>query len=175
MLTASLIREQVENNRIKIHPYNPEFVQPNSYDVHLAPSYYKLVGPLDVRKEYSTIAGRFSERGTELQPGEVYLGVTDEWTETHHHIPKFEGVSTLARYGVFVHITAGVGDIGFTGHWTLEIVTVKPVVVYPHMRIGQLLFSEPSGAVIDNYSDKGHYYGEFQEDPQPQKARANNL
>ena len=42
-----------------------------------------------------------------------------------------EGRSSVGRLGLFVHVTAGFGDVGFCGYWTLEMFAVQPVRIYP--------------------------------------------
>lgn len=39
-------------------------------------------------------------------------------------IPMLEGRSSIARLGLFVHITPGFGYVGFKGYWTLEIFSI---------------------------------------------------
>ena len=51
-------------------------------------------------------------------------------------MPKLEGRSSIGRLGLFIHVTAGYGDVGFKGYWTLEIVAVEPVRIYPNMEMG---------------------------------------
>jgi deoxycytidine triphosphate deaminase len=58
--------------------------------------------------------------------------------------PMYEGRSTLARLGITTHLSAGFGDYGFGGAFTLEIFNhfPRPVMLYPGMRIGQVAFEE---------------------------------
>ena len=53
-------------------------------------------------------------------PGELYLAHTVERAGSAVHVPKIEGKSTLARLGLSIHVTAGYGDVGFVGAWTLR-------------------------------------------------------
>ena len=92
--------------------------------------------------------------GLVLQPGAVYLGVTEEYTETHRHVPFLEGKSSIGRLGIDIHATAGKGDVGFCNHWTLEISVAQPVRVYHLMPIGQLIYFEVSGKIDTLYSTK---------------------
>jgi dCTP deaminase len=83
--------------------------------------------------------------GRLLYPGGLYLGRTVEHTETKRFVPMIEGRSSVGRLGIFVHVTAGFGDIGFSGTWTLEITVVKPVIIYPFVPICQLYFHTVEG------------------------------
>src|SRR5690606_13856129 len=94
------------------------------------------------------------EDGYVLQPDQFYLGVTEEYTETHNHVPFLEGKSSVGRLGIDIHATAGKGDVGFCNYWTLEISVKKPVRVYPNMAIGQLIYFEIKGDVNNYYNKK---------------------
>jgi dCTP deaminase len=95
---------------------------------------------LDARKENELKTLEIPDEGFVLQPGELYLGVTEEYTATYKHVPFLEGKSSTGRLGISIHATAGKGDIGFEGTWTLEISSTKPVRIYAGMPIGQILY-----------------------------------
>lgn len=159
MLTGHEIRNMVSAGYIVIQPFNEAFLGPNSYDVHLADElviYNEVI--LDPKKRNRCYTIRIPERGYVLQPGMLYLGRTVEYTENMHHIPMYEGRSSLGRLGVYSHVTAGFGDIGFKGNWTLEFNVVQPVRIYPGMRIGQLYWHKPDGEVLAMYN--GKYQGQ---------------
>jgi dCTP deaminase len=84
----------------------------------------------------------------------LYLGVTEEYTESHKHVPFLEGKSSVGRLGIDIHATAGKGDVGFCNTWTLEISVKQPVKIYSGMPIGQLIFFEVSGEILTPYSKK---------------------
>ena len=81
-----------------------------------------------------------SKSGFLLEPGVLYLGSTVEYTETHGLVPIIDGRSSVGRLGIFVHVTAGYGDNGYCGKWTLELACIVPVVIYPNMKICQIRF-----------------------------------
>lgn len=58
--------------------------------------------------------------------------------------PMYEGRSSCGRLGLASHITAGFGDYGFGGAFTLELYNHFPhsLILYPGMRIGQVAFEE---------------------------------
>jgi dCTP deaminase len=89
-----------------------------------------------------------------IQPGQLYLGSTEEYTETHKHVPFLEGKSSTGRLGIDIHATAGKGDVGFCGYWTLEISCSKPVRIYAGMPIGQLIYYVVQGEVERMYGTK---------------------
>src|SRR4051812_33419089 len=95
ILSVKRILEEIEKKTIKIEPYNREFLGSNSYDVHLGKylATYKDK-ELDAKKHNEIDHFEIPEEGYVLHPGELYLGVTEEYTETHNHIPFLEGKSS---------------------------------------------------------------------------------
>ncbi len=168
-LTRKAIQEAVENGEITISPFCPENLSPNSIDVTLNKNllvYTLENGELDMKRENPTRHLEIPEEGLVLQPGTLYIGMTNESAISNRYIPMFEGRSSIGRLGINTHITAGFGDIGWGFEkdaegkticnyptWTLEIAVVHPVRVYPNVRIGQVYFVEPKGE-IEWYSGK---------------------
>jgi dCTP deaminase len=145
------------NKDIIINPFNQENVNPNSYNLTLHDEMliYKD-NILDMRKNNLTEKIKIKEEGLMLIPGKLYLCRTVEYTETRNLIPMIEGRSSIGRLGIFIHITAGFGDIGFCGYFTLEISVIKPIFVYPFVKICQIAYHEPIGEIVE-YSNKAKY------------------
>ena len=155
ILSDRRILEEIEKETIKIQPYSREFLGTNSYDVHLGKhlaTYKDKV--LDAKKHNEIDHFEIPDEGFVLQPGELYLGVTEEYTETHAHVPFLEGKSSTGRLGIDIHATAGKGDVGFCGNWTLEISVKQPVRVYAGMPIGQLIYFPVDGVIEVKYNQK---------------------
>jgi len=95
-----------------------------------------------------------SEEGYKLEPNELYLGRTLEYTTTKNFVPMIEGRSSIGRLGIFIHITAGFGDVGFSGYWTLEIFCIKPIIIYPNVEIAQLYYHTIDGEYEEYNSGK---------------------
>src|SRR5438876_1088686 len=155
ILSDTTILEEIEKGTIKIVPYNREDLGSNSYDVHLGKylaTYREHI--LDAKKHNEIEHFEIPEEGFVLYPHIFYLGVTEEYTETHAHVPFLEGKSSVGRLGIDIHATAGKGDVGFCNHWTLEISVKKPVRVYAEMPIGQLIYFETKGEIINPYNKK---------------------
>lgn len=138
-----------QRERIVIRPFDPARCGPNSYDVHLGDTVkvYALMespafDPLDPPK---TIEFPIPSEGLYLRPGVLYLASTLEYTETHGLVPRLEGRSSVARGGLKVHLTAGFGDDGFCGHWTLELEATHPFRVRAGMKIAQLCYTTLTG------------------------------
>jgi dCTP deaminase len=155
ILSDQRILEEIEKETIKIQPYNRECLGSNSYDVHLSKhlATYKDK-TLDAKKHNEINHFEIPDEGFVLLPGELYLGVTEEYTETHVHVPFLEGKSSTGRLGIDIHATAGKGDVGFCGNWTLEISCKIPVRIYKGMPIGQLIYFPVDGEVEVKYNSK---------------------
>ncbi len=148
------ILASIEEQQIIIEPFDRSCLGTNSYDVHL--SKYLAVYKdevLDAKKHNQIEEVTIPEDGYVLLPGQLYLGVTEEYTETHNAVPFLEGKSSVGRLGIDIHATAGKGDVGFCNTWTLEISCVHPVRVYAGMPIGQLIYFGVDGD-IENYYNK---------------------
>lgn len=145
----------MEKGEILVQPFSRECLGSNSYDVHLGATlalYDDAI--LDARKHNTITTFQIPEDGYVLEPHRFYLGVTEEYTETHKHVPFLEGKSSVGRLGIDIHATAGKGDVGFCNFWTLEISVKQPVRVYPRMPIGQLIYFEIQGEIITAYNKK---------------------
>lgn len=152
----------IADGQIVIDPFRPECLGTNSYDVHLG-KYLAVYKDrvLDARKHNQVEEFEIGPEGILLQPGTLYLGVTEEYTETHNAVPFLEGKSSVGRLGIDIHATAGKGDVGFCNSWTLEISCVQPVRVYAGMPIGQLIYFHVEGEIEHYYhSKKGAKYTE---------------
>jgi dCTP deaminase len=155
MLTDTAIQCAIDDGTIVIKPFNSANLGSNSYDLHLSKylAVYKNK-ELDVYKPNDIDHFDIPPEGFVLQPGILYLGATVEFTATHKHVPILEGKSSAGRLGIFIHATAGVGDIGFCNHWTLELTVAQPVRVYSGMSIAQILYFQPIGEVTIPYDKK---------------------
>jgi dCTP deaminase len=65
-----------------------------------------------------------------------------------------EGRSSIGRLGLFVHVTAGFGDVGFRGYWTLEMFAVQPIRIDPGVPICQIFYHQIAGEIREYNSDK---------------------
>ena len=155
ILSDTRILEEMEKGAIKITPYNRECLGSNSYDVHLGSWLANYAdSELDAKKHNKINIFEIPESGQLLFPHIFYLGATMEYTETHAHVPFLEGKSSTGRLGIDIHATAGKGDVGFCGHWTLEISVKQPVRIYKGMPIGQLIYFPVEGNIEISYNRK---------------------
>ena len=154
ILTDKEILKEMDAGNIIVTPFDPACLGTNSYDVHLGRHMAIYTNHILDAKAHNQIEDIIiGEEGYVIQPGTLYLGVTQEYTETHAHVPFLEGKSSVGRLGIDIHATAGKGDVGFCNTWTLEISCVHPVRIYAGMPIGQLIYFAVQGE-IENYYNK---------------------
>lgn len=188
ILTGRAIAQEVEAGGIEIDPFDDRQLNPASYDVRLGDKvcvYTSVVFPtpydlgdtrcnvltgmhftpsqaqgysLDSKERQPTLEYRIGEEGWVLRPNILYLMHTAERIHTTKFVPVLDGKSSIGRLGVQIHVTAGYGDPGFDGQYTLEVVCVHPVRLYAGMRIGQMRFHQTIGEPVD-YRERGHYTG----------------
>jgi dCTP deaminase len=155
ILSDKKILECIEKGEIVITPFDAKNMGGNSYDVHISKHLAQYVdGMIDAKKHNQIRHFEIPEEGYVLQPGQLYLGSTLEYTETHKHVPFLEGKSSTGRLGIDIHATAGKGDVGFCGFWTLELSCTIPVRIYAGMPVGQLIYYIVDGEVERLYSKK---------------------
>jgi dCTP deaminase len=139
-------------SQIRIEPFDPSRLNPNSYNLALHNELLVYDSPvLDMRKENASRTLTIPPEGLLLEPHRLYLGRTAEYTETDGFVPMLEGRSSVGRLGLFVHITAGFGDVGFHGYWTLEIFCVQPIRIYAGVQICQIFYHSIEGD-YDSYA-----------------------
>ena len=131
---------------IVIEPYDPKRLNPNSYNLSL---HHELLvyenRQLDMKMPNPVKKLIIPKDGLRLEPGRLYLGRTNEFTKTDRFVPMLEGRSSIGRLGLFIHVTAGFGDVGFAGYWTLEIFCVQPIRIYAGVEICQIYYHDIHG------------------------------
>lgn len=156
ILSGLKIKEELNKN-IFIEPYDENRLNPNSYNLSL---FNELLvydeDVLDMKKEHKTKTIKIPEDGLLLEPNKLYLGRTNEFTRTEKYVPMLEGRSSIGRLGLYIHVTAGFGDVGFKGFWTLEIHCVEPIMIYSNVEICQIYYHMIDGEYIP-------YLGNYQE------------
>lgn len=164
MLSGKRILEEMSKGNIIFKPFDRKQLNPNSYNVRLNDElliYTENTLDMAVENPYEII--KIPEKGLVLEPGLLYLGQTIEYTETYGYVPKFDGRSSIGRLGISVHETAGFGDNGFCGYWTLEISCIQPVRIYPNVTIGQVYFDPIERASNETEENEITYHGKYQD------------
>lgn len=150
ILSDGTIRKLLAVGEIKIDPLEEDQIQPASVDLRLGSSFRLLVNHTatsidpyhsqpDLTREVIVSPGE----PFVLHPGEFVLGTTVECVSLPSDlVARVDGKSSLGRWGLLIHATAGFVDSGFTGEITLELsnVATLPVKLWPGMKIGQVSF-----------------------------------
>jgi len=145
ILSGKMIKEKMGNDII-INPFDETRINPNSYNLTLHNELLVYENhSLDMKFPNQTLSITIPEEGLILEPGVLYLGRTNEYTETKSHVPMLEGRSSIGRLGLSVHACAGFGDVGFKGYWTLEISCIQPVRIYAGVGICQIYYHTIDG------------------------------
>ena len=143
LLSGNRIRREMAKGNIVITPFEDGHINPNSVNLTLSNElvvYDDQV--LDMATKEPSHKVVIPKEGYLLRPDKLYLGRTNEYTETHGFVPMIEGRSSVGRLGMFIHVTAGFGDVGFCGYWTLEIFVVQPLIIYPDVEVCQIYYHD---------------------------------
>ena len=160
MLTGSQILKEIKEGNIKITPFDESKINPNSYNLTLNNTLLVYKDRIiDFKKKNETNRIIIPDSGLILQPNTLYIGATNERCFTDKFIPMLNGRSSIGRLGVSVHVTAGFGDIGWDGTWTLEITAAHPVKVYPNIEFCQVSYFTSYGEIDMQYD--GRYQGQI--------------
>lgn len=174
ILTDIDLHVEIARGNIVVTPLAEGAIGTNSINVHLS-RHLCIYEPenhvIDAAKPCNVRHFDIPEEGFVLLPGVLYLASTLEYTETHKHVPILHGTSSVGRLGINVHATAGFGDLGFCGYWTLEIFVIQPVKVYAGMVVGQLEYQEPKSLPETKYMDRETSTYTDKPDPKPQPSR----
>lgn len=154
ILSGQEIKRRMGNDII-IEPFVESQLNPNSYNLRLHDELLVYDNHLlDMKQKNSATRLIIPAEGLVLKPHTLYLGRTLEYTKTTACVPMLEGRSSVGRLGLFIHITAGFGDVGFAGFWTLEIFCVQPIRIYPGVEICQIFYHTIEGTYAQYVSNK---------------------
>ena len=146
ILSGKEILNQIKKGTIVIDPFDEKRINPNSYNLRLDKELLVYKDELlDMKKPLKSESLIIPKEGLVLEPGKLYLGRTYEKTSTDYYVPMLEGRSSIGRLGLSIHVTAGFGDVGFSGFWTLEIQCIHPVKIYPMVEICQIYYHTIEG------------------------------
>ena len=127
--------------------------KPNSVDLRIGNSLYVFEYDIVDTKESFTYFNEvlydkpnylrkivIPETGLLLQPHKVYLTKTIEKVTTHGFIPVMHGKTALSLLGVSTELTSGYKEDEFSNYLFLSIIATKPTIIYPDIKIGNLVF-----------------------------------
>jgi len=156
ILSDSRILREMTRGNIIIEPFYRECLGSNSYDIHLGRfiGMYRPDEILDPKKENFMSIFEIPEDGFTFEPGRFYLASTLEYTATEKFVPYLDGKSSIGRLSISIHESAGNGDVGFKGHWTLQMGVDQKCRVYYGMPIGQIRYETTKGRILNPYHKK---------------------
>lgn len=146
MILSGLEIKKRQGSDIIIDPFDEKRINPNSYNLSLHEDLVVYSNrELDMKSDNPYQNIRIPQEGLLLEPGVLYLGRTKEYTETKNLVPMLEGRSSVGRLGMCIHVTAGFGDVGFSGFWTLEIHCIQPIRIYAGVEVCQIYYHTIEG------------------------------
>lgn len=141
ILTGPEILRQWQRGRLAIDPFNEAHLNPDSYDFCLGETLRVYTTfPLDPKGENPTKLIAIPPEGLTLDPQRLYLGTSRETIGSTHYVPTFAARSSVARLGLFINLSAGMGSLGEIDHLPLHLFAIHPLRVYAGMRIGQIMW-----------------------------------
>lgn len=141
ILTGPEIVRQLNAGRIRIDPFSPDQVNPNSYNFRLGDEVETYAADvLDARATNARTRTAIPDEGLLLRPDKIYLAPTAELIGSDHYVAIVHSRSSVARMGLFVHVTADLIDLGSYDRWILQLHAVQPLRIYRGMPIGQVTF-----------------------------------
>jgi dCTP deaminase len=141
ILTGEEIGHRVHEGEIRIDPFDTSNLQPNSYDLELGSRLLVYTQrELDAAKMNPTEFIEIPDEGYQLESDQIYLGSSAELVGSDFFVPIIRARSSIARLGLFVHVTADLIDIGSFGHVTFQLHAVQPIRIYKGMKIAQVTF-----------------------------------
>ena len=171
ILSDRSIRAAMEWGRIVVEPLHPNAIQPASVDIRLDSEILVFRNSwrthIDVMKPADDVVEKVTVhegRPFLLHPGQFALGSTLETvTIPDDIVARIEGKSSLARYGLLIHSTAGFVDPGWTGKLTLEFsnVGILGITLYRGMKIGHISFTQLT-TPADNPYGSGQLQSKYQ-------------
>ncbi|PZG09158.1 dCTP deaminase [Nonomuraea aridisoli] len=165
ILTGPEIARNRDRGDLTLDPFDPEHLNPNSYNLALGPTLVCYTGDvLDIRSPNEWVEIPIPHEGFVLQPDRIYLGSSVEIVGSDHLVPIIRSRSGAARLGLFVHVTADLIDIGSVGQSTLQLHAVQPVRVHAGDRLAQITFWRSVGEIT-------LYDGKYQGSRGPQPSQ----
>ncbi len=154
ILSGKEIKRQLGKG-LSIVPFNDNQLGPNSYNLRLHDELLVYQDSLlDMKKNNPVKQLIIPAEGLVLEKDTLYLGRTIEYTHTSKYVPMLEGRSSVGRLGLFIHVTAGFGDVGFAGYWTLEMYCINPIRIYAGVEICQIFYHTIEGDFEEYSSNK---------------------
>ena len=145
ILTGEKIKQELKKGNITISPFNKSQINPNSYDYRLGAKIKKFINFKNNISIFKEI--KIPKDGYCLKPKQMYLSHTYEIIGSKKYAMSLIGKSSMGRLGLFLQLSANLGHTTSSHQWTLEIVALKRLIIYPQMIIGQVSFWKNFGKI----------------------------
>ena len=163
----------VKAGKITITPFSEKRLGSWTYDVELGNTFrvpvsnsVKFIDPRKDKHEEHFRAVELKD-GEEfvLHPHKFVLAHTKEYIKLNEEfVCILEGRSSFARWGIIPHVQAGIGEPGWEGQYTLEVMNMNevPIILRPGDVLAQLYFAKFISPTDKPYSKKesGKYQGQ---------------
>lgn len=176
------IKKAIEKGEVIIKDFEEARLQPASYDILLGNKFLvhntESTMAIDPVKKIFPVTKEIevdNDGYFVLHPGVSILGTSVDYFGSNKYLIHLSGKSSLARLGLIIHNTAGIINPGHFLNITFELCNLNhlPIILRPHMRIGQILFSEISSPPMKDYKTTGRYHGrDWQHFVDPKEAEA---
>lgn len=140
---VELVQENSVNFRLGPDLYVPDWRNGRTVNLHADREFLRVPPVHYMGMEGFILGAKQFHLGTTLDVhGTVLTG------DGIAYVPECRARSTTGRHGLTVALCAGVGDVGYTGRWALEIVNNSddPVFIAIGTEIGQFVFHEATTA-----------------------------
>jgi dCTP deaminase len=161
------MEKALKEKQILVEPLFPNAIQPASIDLHLGNKFYRfkrdkaaILDPKEDIRDHMELIEVPDDETFILHAGEFALGVTYEMIGVDlAHMAKLDGISSLGRLAVAIHITASTINPGHSLRVTLELYNFHhdSFIMYPKMPIAQMSFARLSSPVSKEDGYKGFY------------------
>lgn len=176
-LAASAIRREIQAGNLGLDPpVALDLIVDSSVDLSLLETFYSLQPARDLARagisgvfdlqgyEWPRFIERFGQEITIANDGfldipvqQLMIGYTRERVTLPQHLGgRVEGKSSIARIGLFVHISAPTVHPGFDNRIALEFYNVGPLPI--RVRPGDIICQ----LILERVEGEGLYQGQFQ-------------
>lgn len=149
ILTGKEILLRHHKGEIVIDPFVKKNITTNSYDLTLGDEYLVYTSEvLDPARENPYEIHKIPTDGLLLNKCDFVLSHSREIVGSDYYVPIIHGRSSIARLGLFIHVTADLIDIGSIGNITFQLYATMPVMIYAGMPIAQVSFWVTQGEIV---------------------------
>lgn len=128
-------------NRPRHLPHDPD----RAYEFCAGTTISRISRELDARIRSELEYEEVPQSGYLLEPGSVYLLETHELMGSTAFAQLIFGTRATGSSGLFIDVSANLGHVGCVTKWTLELVPVRKMLIFPMQRLGQITFWHLAG------------------------------